>query len=86
MAADENLITACEYDVLVRQSHRFPPDWSMHHPNIWLPLVPHAKTVHLDAQECIQFFVAVMKLYDPELYQPPNGAGFSSLIKSVAYR
>lgn len=85
MAADENLITPCEYDILVKKSHMFPPDWSGHHPNLWLPLVPQAKTNWLNTQECIQFFITVMKLYDPELYEP-HGAGFSSLIKSVAYR
>lgn len=85
MAADEDLISACEYDVLMKQAHRFPPNWSGHHPNIWLPLVPQANTRHLNIQECIQFFITVMKLYDPVLYEP-DGTGFSSLIKSIAYR
>lgn len=86
MAAEEDLVTPVEYDILMKQSDVFPPNWSKYHPNIWLPLVPHARTIHLNTSECLQFFIAVMKLYDEELYEPPDGAGFSGLIKSVAYR
>jgi hypothetical protein len=89
LAADEDLISACEYDILLRGSDKFPPNWAMHHPNIWLPLVPKAKTTHLSTHECLQFFVGLMHLHiasSAEMYKPPDGDGFSAMIKSVAYR
>lgn len=89
LAADENIMTACEYDIFTRNSDRFPANWTRHHPNLWLNKLPSPTTTHLDTQECIQFFVSLMHLHlasDKEMYKPPDGAGFSEMIKSIAYR
>ena len=89
MAADENYMTACEYDIFVKNSHKFPANWTKHHPNLWLNKLPSATCTHLDVAECIRFYISLMHLhiaYDAEMYKPPDGDGFSAMIKSIAYR
>jgi hypothetical protein len=89
MAADENFMTACEYDIFVKNSHKFPANWTKHHPNLWLNKLPSATCTHLDVAECIRFYISLMHLHiasDAEMYKPPDGDGFSAMIKSIAYR
>lgn len=89
MAADDHILTSFDYEILVKNSHQFPANWTMHHPNLWLKTIPGARCTHLDVTECIRFYISLMHLYiayDAEMYKAPDGVGFSAMIKSIAYR
>jgi hypothetical protein len=89
MAADDHILTSSDYEILVKNSHKFPANWTMHHPNLWLNTIPGATCTHLDVTECIRFYISLMHLHmasDAEMYKAPDGVGFSAMIKSIAYR
>jgi hypothetical protein len=87
-AVYEGLIDVVQYEQLWLREKYYPKDWSAYHPNLHLAQLPGAKTTHLSEIECYMFFIALMHIHGTseirEMYKPPNGPGFESMIRAVA--
>ena len=88
-AIRQNLIDIPKYDILVSGRTFYPDDWTDYNPNIYLPHLPRSNVRRLSDAQCIQFYIGLMKLHTSpqilEMYKPPCGQGFMSVIKAIAY-
>lgn len=89
-AINLGIIDVAQYDILVSRRSFYPQDWTEYNPNLYLAKVPKSGTKQLSPRECTQFYVGLMELHTTpdirEMYKPPYGEGYKSVIKAIAYR